>query len=332
MTDLAIGLSPIQERDFEPIGELSVADFDYNMEQGAQKAKRLKALIDQGNLAVKIGNGKHVRVEGWITVAEAYGLKPDIQWVRRVPEGGFECRSRLINPRLLERLLLQGVTLEAAKEASAVSHAEMECGTAGDDQWVGRPAFQQRSMVQTRAISKVISMTHRWVLVLAGYSGTPAEEMVQGRETTAVIAPPKPPPDQTAAKAAAKPTAAITTTTVEGEDLDNLMLCPIHEQLWYQNANMKSPGHATTLADGGRGPFCDRQRVLEQMSTELGQVMRSVPQEQGWTTAEAEAYLDHWRTLTLTEKAAEVRKFKAGPAQDAHPDDDAVDFQDSLEI
>lgn len=41
------------------------------------------------------------------------------------------------------------------------------------------PLFQLRSMAQTRATSKVLSILLKWVVVLAGYKPTPAEEVDQ---------------------------------------------------------------------------------------------------------------------------------------------------------
>lgn len=40
-----------------------------------------------------------------------------------------------------------------------------------------KPLFQLRSMAQTRASSKVLSLVFKWVVVLAGYNPTPAEEV-----------------------------------------------------------------------------------------------------------------------------------------------------------
>lgn len=47
------------------------------------------------------------------------------------------------------------------------------------------PRFQLRSMAQTRACSKALSLAFRWVVVLAGFKATPAEEMdgIGERET-----------------------------------------------------------------------------------------------------------------------------------------------------
>ena len=50
------------------------------------------------------------------------------------------------------------------------------------------PLFQLRSMAQTRACSKALSNLFKWVVVLAGYKPTPAEEMIgtveESREPT----------------------------------------------------------------------------------------------------------------------------------------------------
>jgi hypothetical protein len=43
--------------------------------------------------------------------------------------------------------------------------------------WRNKPLFQLKSMAQTRALAKALRNVMAWVVVLAGYSPTPAEEM-----------------------------------------------------------------------------------------------------------------------------------------------------------
>jgi hypothetical protein len=43
--------------------------------------------------------------------------------------------------------------------------------------WATKPEFQLRSMAQTRACAKALRNAFAWIPVLAGYEGTPAEEM-----------------------------------------------------------------------------------------------------------------------------------------------------------
>jgi hypothetical protein len=44
--------------------------------------------------------------------------------------------------------------------------------------WRGKPEFQLASMAQTRAAGKVLRLLLGWIVTLAGYEPTPAEEMV----------------------------------------------------------------------------------------------------------------------------------------------------------
>jgi hypothetical protein len=57
-----------------------------------------------------------------------------------------------------------------------ISGAEATCMFAEPD-WQQAQSFAVRSMAQTRAVSKVHSNLYRWVMVLAGFAPTPAEEM-----------------------------------------------------------------------------------------------------------------------------------------------------------
>src|SRR5678816_2244550 len=54
----------------------------------------------------------------------------------------------------------------------------------------GVPSFQLRSMAQTRAASKALRNALAWVVVLAGYRPTPAEELPQVDHRPTPSAPP----------------------------------------------------------------------------------------------------------------------------------------------
>ena len=57
-----------------------------------------------------------------------------------------------------------------------ISTADAACMCSESD-WAGKPSFQLRSMSETRAATKVCSLLYKDVMVLAGFSPTPAEEM-----------------------------------------------------------------------------------------------------------------------------------------------------------
>ena len=46
-----------------------------------------------------------------------------------------------------------------------------------ESNWSSKPLFQLKSMAQTRACAKALRNVLAWVVVLAGYTPAPAEEM-----------------------------------------------------------------------------------------------------------------------------------------------------------
>jgi hypothetical protein len=60
-----------------------------------------------------------------------------------------------------------------------LSGAEAACMHSEGD-WQGKPSYQLRSMAQTRSCSKVLCNLFAWVLRMAGFNPTPAEEMGPG--------------------------------------------------------------------------------------------------------------------------------------------------------
>jgi hypothetical protein len=68
-----------------------------------------------------------------------------------------------------------------------LSAAESECLT-DEPNWANKPSFQLKSMAQTRACGKALRNVLAWVVVLAGYRPTPAEEMDQAASTAQAAA------------------------------------------------------------------------------------------------------------------------------------------------
>ena len=130
------------------------------------KAAILKDIVEDQRLFTELGSGdnmkRHLHVEAWKTIGKGYGYTPHIEWTRELESGGWEARCVFLDQNGVQ-----------------VGSGEAECGTAGDNNWQSRASYQQRSMAQTRAISRAGRNTLDWVVVLAGYSATPYEEMDQ---------------------------------------------------------------------------------------------------------------------------------------------------------
>lgn len=135
--------------------------------------------------AMSIQGRKYVRVEGWQAIATAYGCSVEVGDVRRVLDegaGGFAATAHV-------RRLGDG---------SVMGQGE---GFVGDDEgmWAKRPVFARRAMAQTRAVSRACRSAFAYIVVMidAGLSTTPAEEM-EGVEPQRAAATPPPPPAQRA--------------------------------------------------------------------------------------------------------------------------------------
>jgi hypothetical protein len=123
-----------------------------------------RALREQGMIQ-RVGDRDHIKIEGWQTVGILRGVTAIPIWTRpiepRSEEGhwGWECR--------VEAHSLSGQILGAG-EAMVTRH---------EKRWASAEDYALRSMAQTRAQSKALKSVFAFVVTLAGYSPTPAEEM-----------------------------------------------------------------------------------------------------------------------------------------------------------
>lgn len=127
-------------------------------------AKALAPVIEESHLFVQIGSKRHVLFEGWTTLGALCGpllgetVSAVVAWTRPI-DGGFEAR--------VEAITYSG---------RVVGAAEGQC-TRAEERWKSADDYAIRSMAQTRAGSKAMRMPLGWIMQLAGFEGTPAEEM-----------------------------------------------------------------------------------------------------------------------------------------------------------
>ena len=140
--------------------------------QGAREmANALADVIERQKLATVIQGRKHVNVEGWTTLGIMLGVVPrEVSTIET--DGVYTATVELV------RVVDQGV----------ISRASAECGSAdeldryGKPIWANRPRYARRSMAQTRATGKACRLAFSWIMALAGYEPTPAEEMPDTRQ------------------------------------------------------------------------------------------------------------------------------------------------------
>ena len=150
--------------------DLSMARAPEQVLQEAQKAAAaLKTVISGKQKPVIFRGEQYLEFEDWQTCGRFYGLAARVVSTAPVDfDGvrGFEARAEVIN----------------VVTGQIVSAAEAMCLN-DEENWQGKPLFQLRSMSQTRACAKALRNVLAWVVVLAGYRPTPAEEMT-GQERT----------------------------------------------------------------------------------------------------------------------------------------------------
>jgi hypothetical protein len=151
-------------------------------ENGNQKRKPLIVRVPQKVNGHIVGYSEHVEVEGWLTCGMlAGGATAPIRWTKPL-EGPVE------GYRAFCEVVANGVVL-----GSATGRCDRS-----ESKWKNRDAFQLESMAQTRAQSKALGSVFRWIMTLAGFSPTPAEEVPRegfndkAPRTRAKPAPPEP--------------------------------------------------------------------------------------------------------------------------------------------
>lgn len=154
----------VQGTELVPSGTLFGTDSpDEVVQRASAVAKTLEQVVRSQGLVVQIGKGEHVKVEGWTFLGSMLGVFPVVTWTRPVMvddiKVGWEAR------------------VEARTRAGeVVGAAEAEC-LQEESLWKGRDDYARKSMAQTRAVSKALRQPLGFVMKLAGFNPTPAEEM-----------------------------------------------------------------------------------------------------------------------------------------------------------
>ncbi len=157
---------------------------DVGLELATEIANKLRAVIVEKELSVSMGGTKeHLTVEAWVTCGMMVGVSPKTEWTQEVRNPttgeleGYKARVQAIR-------MATGAVIGAAESSCHFDEQNKRRDT-GElyERWLehGRPnRHAAMSMAQTRATSKALAQALRWIPVLAGYSGTPFEEMPSG--------------------------------------------------------------------------------------------------------------------------------------------------------
>lgn len=136
---------------------------DKVLEEAHIAAAALARVINGKAKPVRFNGETYLEYEDWTTLSRFYGISARVISSQPVTFGdvsGWEARA------------------EAVHNASGniISVADSMCLN-DEPNWKSKPQFMLRSMAQTRACAKALRNVLAWVVVLAGYKPTPAEEM-----------------------------------------------------------------------------------------------------------------------------------------------------------
>lgn len=122
----------------------------------------LKDLVTQNRWSATINGKSYPQVEAWQAAGKFFGYTSRTAESTYVEYGevkGFTAKAEIVDG---------GGRVVGAAEAACMND---------EPTWKSRPLHALKSMAQTRATSKAFRQLLSWIMVMAGYMPTPAEEM-----------------------------------------------------------------------------------------------------------------------------------------------------------
>lgn len=171
----------------EPATELAETSPKQIIAKATEMAKELKKIVEDCKLYVELEGKKYVLCEGWTTLATFAGCTVGIEKVDEVIEREKETViikrwNKKEKKEVIKKVEIIPYTVKATaflmKNGQIISKAEAECSNR-EKNWADKERFAIKSMAQTRAVSKVCRIALSWIVRLAGYEATPAEEITE---------------------------------------------------------------------------------------------------------------------------------------------------------
>jgi hypothetical protein len=133
-------------------------DPDTFLARASKTAGALARVVHERKLFTRIRGSEHVHVEGWTLLGSLLGVFPITEWTRRIDDG-WEAR-----------------VVAKTRAGELVGAAESMCSPK-EARWRNADDYAIRSMAATRATSKALRLPLGFIMELAGFDATPAEEM-----------------------------------------------------------------------------------------------------------------------------------------------------------
>lgn len=159
------------------------------VERATAVSKALMNVVRSQKLSVQIwANGKaneYLLIEAWTMLGSMVGIFPRVVWTKPLEQEG----KRLGWEARVEVVTRDGAIVGAAESMCSRDESTKKRDGAVIHRWADADEHAVRSMAQTRATSKALATCLRFVAVLAGFAGTPAEEMPRGEAESTVRGP-----------------------------------------------------------------------------------------------------------------------------------------------
>ena len=207
---------------------------DERLAEATEVANALSPLIAAKKLYANINGRQHVLFEGWTTLGALVGVFPVTAWTRPV-EQGWEAR--------VEARTLSGAIVGAA-EAQCLRTEKI---------WSNRDDYALRSMAQTRAGGKALRMPLGFIMSLAGYEATPAEEMPRDEPKSQ----PARRPNATAKPTQSRDKAAPAGSSAASSDDDRSRLFGLATEMWGDKDTHAAICAALSLPSDGEGAITE---------------------------------------------------------------------------
>ena len=146
------------------LGSLPASAPDDVIKIGTEIASSIAAIIEDRSLYVSIQQKRYVLVEGWTTMAAMLGVSPVEESCVPYPTEnptGWEATVKLVR----------------VSDGQIIGRGSAIC-TRSERSWANREEYALKSMAITRGCGKACRLAFSWIIQLAGYSPTPAEEMM----------------------------------------------------------------------------------------------------------------------------------------------------------
>lgn len=156
----------VVEGEVVQLGALDAGGPDGIIVRATAIATPLAELIKDRNLFTRIRQKDYVRVEGWNTLGAMLGIVPRERYVNAMSDnGGYEAYVELIR----------------TSDGAVIGGASAICARA-EKRWGQADEYAVRSMAITRATGKAFRLGFSWIMALAGFEPTLAEEMEEAGE------------------------------------------------------------------------------------------------------------------------------------------------------